>query len=64
MNVLKFMGWTTVVMALGISTCAAMPKVFGEEVKQTEVWSLNQEEQDLRNVTNGDVIGDRGKDGV
>ena len=64
MNALKFMGWTTVVMALGISTCAAMPKVFGEEVKQSEAWSLNQEDQDLRNVTNGDIIGDRGKDGV
>ena len=63
MNVLKLMGWTTA-MLLSIATYASAPGAFAEEAKQTEVWNLSQDEQDLINVTNGDIPGDRGKDGV
>lgn len=63
MNVLKLIGRTTAVL-LGIAIYAISPNVFAEEAKQTEVWNLSQDEQDLINVTNGDIPGDRGKDGI
>ncbi|MFN3531204.1 MAG: multicopper oxidase domain-containing protein [Candidatus Brocadia sp.] len=64
MKALKLMGWMTAIMLAGITTYTAMPGVFGEEAKQTTVWSLSEEEQDLINVTNGDLLGERGPDGV
>ena len=63
MNVLKLIGRTTALL-LGIAMYSISPNVFAEEAKQTEVWNLSQDEQDLINVTNGDIPGDRGKDGV
>ena len=63
MNVLKLIGRTTALL-LGIAIYSISPNVFAEEAKQTEVWNLSQDEQDLINVTNGDIPGDRGKDGV
>lgn len=41
-----------------------MSNVLGEEAKQTAVWNLSPEEQDLISVTNGDILGERDKDGV
>ena len=63
MNVSKLMGWATGLF-LGISTCVAAPNVFSDETKPTEQWSLSQEDQDLISVTNGDILGERSKDGV
>ncbi|MCR4320888.1 MAG: hypothetical protein NUV74_11205 [Candidatus Brocadiaceae bacterium] len=63
MNVLKLIGRTTALL-LGIAIYSISPNVFAEEVKQTKVGSLSQDEQDLINVTNGDILGERNKDGV
>ena len=63
MNVLKLIGRINALL-LGIAMYSVSPNVFAEEAKQTEVWNLSQDEQDLINVTNGDIPGDRGKDGV
>ncbi|HLE86633.1 MAG TPA: hypothetical protein VI727_03090 [Candidatus Brocadiaceae bacterium] len=51
-------------LLLGIAIYSVLPGAFAEEAKQTEVWSLSQDEQDLINVTNGDIPGERNKDGV
>jgi FtsP/CotA-like multicopper oxidase with cupredoxin domain len=64
MKVLKLIGRATAGIVLGVTTYIAVPNVFGEEVKQAETWSLNEEEQALNNVTNGDILGERGKDGA
>lgn len=64
MKVLKLMGWMTAIMLTSITTYTAMPGVFGDEAKQTTAWSLSEEEQDLINVTNGDLLGERGPDGA
>ena len=63
MNALRLMGWMTAAL-LSVATYAAAPGAFAEEAKQAEVWNLSQDEQDLISVTNGDIPGDRGKDGV
>ena len=68
MNVLKkLLGFTAVAALIGIATTLGTPAVFAEEAKKAEDWNLTQaelEEQALIDVTNGDVLGERGADGV
>ena len=60
---LKLLGWMSAAL-LSVVTYVAVPGAFAEEAKQVETWNLSQDEQDLINVTNGDIPGDRGADGV
>lgn len=63
----KLLGVTAVAALMGIATSLTAQAVFAEEAKKAENWNLTQEEleeQALLEVTNGDVLGVRGKDGV
>lgn len=64
MNALKRFWLPAMALMFGILISPSVPKVFGEEAKQAMNWDLNQDNQDLINVTNGDLLGERTQDGV
>ncbi len=61
MFMLKKIGFAAAVVCMGLYSVVA--NVYSGDQKP-EAWSLSQEEQDLASVTNGDILGERGKDGV
>jgi len=64
MNVSKLIGLAAIVLSVGIKASFLPQNLLAEEAKAAEEWSLSQEEKELVNVTNDDILGERGKDGV
>lgn len=64
MGLKKFISLPAIALLIGVTASAVPSRLFAEEAKQAAAWALSQDEQELANVTNGDVLGERGKDGV
>ena len=64
MGLKKLIGLSAIALLVGVTAPAIPSRLFAEEAKQAETWALSQEEQELASVTNGDILGERGKDGV
>lgn len=65
MKTLKnLLGVATTVACMGFATSLATPAVSAEEAKKWEFTQEELEEQALTDVTNGDVLGERGADGA
>ncbi|UJS19650.1 MAG: hypothetical protein L3J18_12145 [Candidatus Brocadia sp.] len=68
MKTLKnLLGVAAAVVCMGFATSFAAPDVFAGEAKKAEDWNMTQdelEEEALIDVTNGDVLGERAKDGA
>jgi len=64
MGIRKLISLAAIASLIGVTSFTIPSRLFAEDAKQAETWALSQEEQELANVTNGDILGERGKDGV